>query len=216
MLSLLSDEGKGSAKLISPFDARRQLGKHVPAATNICNNKWELLHASFSMRSKTVSLSVCLVTLANNSAKTFSRQQRIVGGVVFYAVLVSTESMNFLFVLKQCWRLQNECNIHSAVCWTSKLRRTSIFWHLHVLTFAFEEFVKKTTINAHTVVVMCFRSSVLLSVYVYKCNNSRTAEWNFKKYQLLQFRSNLWVSFKFVYKVWFRLKSDKCIIHFTR
>jgi hypothetical protein len=81
----------GSVKCILPFIARQRLGKHVPSSTNTRNNRIIVGR---------VWLWVCLCTplslLCNNWVKTFSRQRRIVGGVVFYAI---SSSQNFLFLL---------------------------------------------------------------------------------------------------------------------
>jgi hypothetical protein len=68
--------------------ARQRLGKHVPAAKNACSSRrigWTR-----------VSVGLCspLSFLGNNSVKMFPRQQRIVGGVVFYAArVVSKKNM---------------------------------------------------------------------------------------------------------------------------
>jgi hypothetical protein len=44
-VSFLSLLGKGSVKCIPPFIARQRIGKHVPAATSIRNNRRILLDA---------------------------------------------------------------------------------------------------------------------------------------------------------------------------
>jgi hypothetical protein len=73
---------------IPPVVARQRLGKHVPAATNTRNNR----RIVERMR-VWICLCIPLLFLGNNSAKTFRRQQRIVGGVVFYVVhVVSKEN----------------------------------------------------------------------------------------------------------------------------
>jgi hypothetical protein len=93
-LSLL---GKGSARCILHFIARQRLGKHVPAAANT-RNKEELFDACL------LSLCIPLSFLGNNSVKTFPRQRRIVGGVVFYAVrLASKESMRVVLPRTSCF-----------------------------------------------------------------------------------------------------------------
>jgi hypothetical protein len=92
-ISLLSLLGNGSVKCIPHFIARQWLGKHITAATNtrIC---WTLV---------SVGLCIPLSLLCNNSVKTFPRQRRIVGGVVFYAVrVVSKESRQLVLHRTSC------------------------------------------------------------------------------------------------------------------
>jgi hypothetical protein len=73
------------------FVARQRLVKYVPAAKNICNKRIFGRNIFFVVRvlSKK-SLWVCpcipIELLGNNSVKTFPRQRRILGGLVFYAV----------------------------------------------------------------------------------------------------------------------------------
>jgi hypothetical protein len=80
-VSLLSLLGKGLVKCISPFIARKRLGKQVPAAKNIRNNRGIVGRAYLW-----ICLCIILSLLGNNSVKTFPRQRRTVGGVVFQAV----------------------------------------------------------------------------------------------------------------------------------
>jgi hypothetical protein len=82
--------GKGSVKCIPLFVARQRLCKHVPAATNTRNDRRivELVCLSLCPR---ISLS-----LIGNSVKTFPRQRRIVGGVVFYAACVVSKESRLL------------------------------------------------------------------------------------------------------------------------
>jgi hypothetical protein len=82
----------------------QRLGKHVPAATNTCNNRrivGPVIFYVVRVLSKD-SLSACLFIplslLGNNSVKTFPRQWRIVGGVVFYAVRIVSKEIRRLFI----------------------------------------------------------------------------------------------------------------------
>jgi hypothetical protein len=94
-LSLFSLQSNGSVKFIHPFGARQRLGKHVPAATNTCNNRKIVGRVCLW-----VYLCIPLRLLGNNSVKKFPRQRRIVRrqrrivwGVVFCTVrVVSKES----------------------------------------------------------------------------------------------------------------------------
>jgi hypothetical protein len=76
--------GKGSIQCTLPLIARQLLGKHVPTATNIWNNRNILGHEC---------LWVCLRILLSLlgcylAVKMFPLQRRTVEGVVFYAVRV--------------------------------------------------------------------------------------------------------------------------------
>jgi hypothetical protein len=82
-VSLLSLIGKGSSNSIPLFVARQRLGKHVPTATNIRNNR-----RTVGCVCLWACLCIPLLLPGNNSVKTFPRQRRILEGVVFYAVLV--------------------------------------------------------------------------------------------------------------------------------
>jgi hypothetical protein len=88
-VSLLLLQGSGSVKCIPPYDARKRLGKHVPAATNTRNNRRIVgCVISYAVRvlskeSLWVSLCIPLLLLGNNTVKTFPRQRRIVRSVVF-------------------------------------------------------------------------------------------------------------------------------------
>jgi hypothetical protein len=81
-------------KMIRSFFARQRLGKHVPAATNACNNRRIIGRFIFcaihvlSKESLWVCLCISLSLLCNNWMKTFPREGRIFGDVVFYAVRV--------------------------------------------------------------------------------------------------------------------------------
>jgi hypothetical protein len=97
-VSLISLLGKCSVKCIPPFIARQRLGKHVPAATNTRKNKIIVGHVCLW-----VCLCIPLLLLGNISVKTFPRQRRTVGGVVFYAVhVVSKESRPFGLLRTSC------------------------------------------------------------------------------------------------------------------
>jgi hypothetical protein len=97
-VSLICLLGKGSVKCIPPFIARQLLGKHVPAATNT-RNIWRIAGRVCLW----VCLCIPLLLLGNNSVKTFTRQRRIVGGVVFYAVrVVPKESRRLVFPRTYC------------------------------------------------------------------------------------------------------------------
>jgi hypothetical protein len=83
--------GKGSVNYIPPFIARQRVGKHIPAKKNTRSNR--------RIAGQCVCGSVCvspMSLLGKNLMKTFNRQRRIVGGVVFYSVCVV--SQNFLFL----------------------------------------------------------------------------------------------------------------------
>jgi hypothetical protein len=90
----MSLQGNGSVKFIPPFNVRQRLGKHVPRATNSHNGKRIVGRLTFytvrvlTKESLWVSLCILLSLLGTDSVKTFPRQQRIFGGVVFYALLV--------------------------------------------------------------------------------------------------------------------------------
>jgi hypothetical protein len=88
-ISLLSLLGKGSVKCIPPFIARQRLGKYDPAERNTANTKRIVGR---------LCLCIPLSLLGNNSVKIFQQQQRIAGGVVFYAVrVVSNEGRRLIF-----------------------------------------------------------------------------------------------------------------------
>jgi hypothetical protein len=105
-VSLLPSLRKGSVKCIPLFIARQRLGKHVPVSTTTLNNR------------RTVG-SVCLCIpvslLGHNSVKTFPRQLRIVGGVVFYAVRdVPMDSGRLVFPRTSCSFLERLLETHFA------------------------------------------------------------------------------------------------------
>jgi hypothetical protein len=90
--SLLSLLGNGSLKYIQHSVAWQRLGKHVPAATKTRNNSWTRVSVD------------PLSFLGNNSVKTFPWQQRVVGGVVFYAVrVVSKANMSLVHPRTPCF-----------------------------------------------------------------------------------------------------------------
>jgi hypothetical protein len=83
---------------IPPFDARQRLDKHVPAATDTRNNRTIVGRVIFcevcvlSKESQWVYLCILHSLLGNKSVKTLPRQQRVVGGVVFYAIRVESKN----------------------------------------------------------------------------------------------------------------------------
>jgi hypothetical protein len=86
---------KGSVKCIPHFNAKKRLGKHVPAATNTRNNRRTVGRVCGSVDSPPLSL------LGNSSVNTFPWQRRIARSIVSYAVrLVSKESRRL--VLRTC------------------------------------------------------------------------------------------------------------------
>jgi hypothetical protein len=87
-VSHLSLQGNGYVNFIPPFGARQQLGKHVPAARNTHNNRrivGRVIFCAAHVLSKEC-LCILLSLLGSKSVKTFPRQRRIAGVVVFYAV----------------------------------------------------------------------------------------------------------------------------------
>jgi hypothetical protein len=107
-ISLLSLQGNGSFKSSPPFGARQRLGKQVPSATNIRNNRIVgpvLFYAVRVLSKESVWVSLCLPLslLGKNSVKTFPPERRIIGAVVFYAVLVvSKESRRLVLLRTSC------------------------------------------------------------------------------------------------------------------
>jgi hypothetical protein len=79
MAYFINPSHQSTRMCIPLFIARQVLGKHVPAATNTCNTRRTV---------ERVCLCIPLSLLDNNSVKTFPRQRRIVGGVVFCAIRV--------------------------------------------------------------------------------------------------------------------------------
>jgi hypothetical protein len=93
------------AVCISPsIIATQRLGKHVPAATNTCNNKRIIgrfiLFAVcvVSKESLWVSLCIALLLLGNGSVNSSLWQWRIVEGVVFYAFRVMLKGSRRLVI----------------------------------------------------------------------------------------------------------------------
>jgi hypothetical protein len=80
-LFILSLLGNGSVKYIAPLHIRQQPGKHVPASADIRNAR------SIAGRECLFFCVSPFSLLGNGSLKTFPRQ-RIMGGVIFYAVYV--------------------------------------------------------------------------------------------------------------------------------
>jgi hypothetical protein len=77
-------------KMYPSFLCWQRLSKQIPAATNACKYLEELLDASVL----SVFLYIPLSLLRNNSVKTFPRQRRIVGGIVFHAVHVASRKVS--------------------------------------------------------------------------------------------------------------------------
>jgi hypothetical protein len=132
--------------------ARKRLDKNLTATTNTRNNR-RVVDALFSMWSvsyqrRVHSLCIPLSFLGENSVKTFSRQRKIVVGVVSYVAHVSTETRRLVLprptflILKK--RKVGGCD-HHAVCvsvylciplWTFECLDQSLWnfvcisWHL--------------------------------------------------------------------------------------
>jgi hypothetical protein len=111
-----------SVCVYTPIVARKRLGKHVPAATGISNNRrivWRVLFYAFRVISKE-SLWACLcirLLLLDVSVNVFPRQ-RIVGGVVFYVILIVLKgSERFLPPRNSCLNLlsQQRLNIYTYI-----------------------------------------------------------------------------------------------------
>jgi hypothetical protein len=84
--------------LPSPFVARFSLSKHFPASANTCNNRRIVGRVCLW-----VCLCIPLLSLGNNSVKTFPWQRRIVRGVVSYAVrAVSKECRQLVLPRTSC------------------------------------------------------------------------------------------------------------------
>jgi hypothetical protein len=118
-VTLPSFLGEGSVKCITPFVARQRLskvyplfvgrqrlGKHAPAATITSNNS--RIVGSVCLR---VCLCIPLSLLGNNLVKTFPRQRRFAGDVVFYAAhIVSKESRRLVLPTTFCFKYQANSN----------------------------------------------------------------------------------------------------------
>jgi hypothetical protein len=103
-------------KCISPFIIKKRLSKHVPAATNTCNNRRKNRWVRVSVGLPTICIPLSLL---DNSVKTFPRQRRIVGVVLSCAVLV---------VSKECRRLVLPKTSRFLICKTSRMYNgTEIF-----------------------------------------------------------------------------------------
>jgi hypothetical protein len=113
-VSLLSLVGKGSLKCISPFVASQRFDKHVPAARNTHNSRIV----------GRLCLCIPLSLVGNSSVKTFPRQRRVVGGVIFCAVcVVSKESRRLVlpktsaFIWGYSWFFSSSNNEYRTTVW---------------------------------------------------------------------------------------------------
>jgi hypothetical protein len=86
-------------KWIPPFIARQRLGKHVPLATNGRIVVGVVLYAFYVVSKQNLLVCLCipLPFPGNGSVKTFPLQWRIVGGFIFFAVCVVSNSSQNLF-----------------------------------------------------------------------------------------------------------------------
>jgi hypothetical protein len=91
-VSFLSMLGKGTVKCIPLFIARQRLGNTF-LRQRIHGTVEELLNAYVFM-----GLYIPLFLLGNSSVKTFPRQRKIAGGVVFYATHVVSKASMRLFL----------------------------------------------------------------------------------------------------------------------
>jgi hypothetical protein len=98
---------------IPPIITRQRLYERVPAAKNTCNNKrivgCVVFYAVLVLPNKNLWVCLCisLSLLGNNSVKSFPRQRKIVGGVVFYVVhIASKESRRLVLPRTPCYLLQ--------------------------------------------------------------------------------------------------------------
>jgi hypothetical protein len=95
---------------IPPVVASQQLCKHVPAARNTRNNRRIV---------GPVCLWVCLcipLSLGKSAVKTFLRQRRIFGGIVFYALrVVSKESRRLVLPRTYCLKLSLTFSITNTI-----------------------------------------------------------------------------------------------------
>jgi hypothetical protein len=90
-----------------PIIATQRLGKYVPAAMNERNDRIVvrvLLYAAF-IKVESLGLSVYpLSLLDNNFVKTFQRQRRTIGSVVFHVIrIVSKESRRSVLPRTSCY-----------------------------------------------------------------------------------------------------------------
>jgi hypothetical protein len=111
-VSLLLLQGNGSVKCIRLIGAMQRLGKHIPEATNTYNNRriigLVIFYVVSLLWNETLWVCLCILLslLGNNSIKTFPRQRRIVGGVVYFAVsVVSKESRRLVLPKTACYIL---------------------------------------------------------------------------------------------------------------
>jgi hypothetical protein len=92
-----------------PIIAMQQLSRHVPVATNTCNNRTVdsiifYVACVILKESLWVCLCITLTLLGNGSVNIFPQQQWIVGGVVFYVVyVVSKESRLVFLTITSCY-----------------------------------------------------------------------------------------------------------------
>jgi hypothetical protein len=110
-VSLLSLLSNGSVKCIPPFVARQRLGKYVPAATNKRNSR-RIVERVIFYAVLWACLYISLSLLGIKSVKTFPRQRRNVGGVVFYVVHVVSKQSRRLVLPRThcfpfCWKICN-------------------------------------------------------------------------------------------------------------
>jgi hypothetical protein len=102
---LLMLQDNSSVKCNPPFDARQQLGAHVPSAMNTRNNRNIVGRIIFyavcvvSEESLWISLYVPVPLLGNSSVKTLPWRRRIVGSVVLHAARVVTKEFIIIIII---------------------------------------------------------------------------------------------------------------------
>jgi hypothetical protein len=147
---------------IPPLIVRQRLGKHVPAATNTRNNRRIVGRVCLW-----ICLCIPMSLLGNNSVKTFPRQPRIDGGVVFCAVRVVSEKRRRLVLpITSCSSLHFALKQHCQPKYQSLAPTLSKFLSVHTQTVYLTHIL---TLSFHLrlgsqIVILCFTSRPLVRV----------------------------------------------------
>jgi hypothetical protein len=142
-MCILSLLGKGSVECIPPFIARQRPSNQVPAAKNTLKSR-RIARRVFLW----ICLCIPLSLLGSNSVKTFPRQRKIAGGVIFYSINVVLRESRRLVLPRTSCLIFNLCKLGNfRVIWQWLCYELNIGDLIRTLAFNFLVFAYFSSFN---------------------------------------------------------------------